>query len=1235
MKKSSRSILYGLHFGIVLVGLCVPLVGRAGLVAAWGNNTYGQTRQPNGLKNVKALAAGWQHNLALKSDGTVIAWGRSDAGQTNIPSGLSGVTAISAGNNWNLALKADGAIVAWGAYGKDFHLAGLSNVTAISAGWYHWLALKADGTLVTWGAGNNSYSPNNVPSGLSNITAIATGSEFSMALKADGTVVAWGWNAYGQTNVSPSLSNVVAIAAGLYHGLALKADGTVVAWGYNVFGQTNVPSGLSDVVAIAGGADHSLALKADGSVVGWGGNSYGQTNVPTSLVNASAIAAGGYHNLALVSDGPIQILQSPQGQQLPYTSNVTFSVTPRGQEPLSYQWFRNGSAVANGGRVSGATSATLTITNLQFADIGTYTVIVSNAFGSVISSGATLTVISPPFITQQPVDRTVRAGSDLTLSAAASGTPPLNYQWSLNGTKLPGQTFTAFSLFNVQPDASGIYSLLVTNVYGSTQSFLSLTVTDSPPYILQQPYSRQPDQSTVTNPVVPIGGSVTLNVGARGSLPLSYQWRFNGADIPSATNATLGLSNLRYDQAGFYTVAVKNAFGEIISAKAFLNVVQVLAWGSAFAGNTNMPAGLTNVIAIAAGGSHITALRTDGTVKTWLANIGYIFDSGPAITNVPASVTNVISIAAGRDHSLALRSNGTVVAWGGNTSGQTNVPTGLSNVVTVAAGWYRSYAVKSDGTVVGWGSQATVPSGLSNVVAIAAGPSHNLALKRDGTVAAWGTPAALTNVPKGLSNVIAVSAGFSQNLALKRDGTVTAWGSGPPFPSNLSNVVAVAAGSFANAALKQDGAVILAGSFGRTPNPVLRNITAIAVGGVQGVFGVALVGNGAPALTLQPNSQIVQKSTTVQLHARAAGVQPVTYQWQVENLNIPGGTNASLIITNVQGKDTGSYRMLASNTLGSAFSTTAQLTIPFSTNLPAALNATNLVWDSFSSTSKTAGVWFAQIRENHDGDTAAQSGAISHNQQSGLSTTVTGPGRLTFWWKVSSEAGYDFLKFSLDNAMIPLASISGEAGWEQKIFSIPSGSHVLRWAYVKDGTVSSGRDAGWVDEVVFTPPPPTILRQPFNQTASMGANVTIPAFAGGPQPLSYQWLKNGTNLPGATAQYLTLNNVTRRDSAIYALRVSNAGGSIMSSNASLKVIVRQRLNPPQRLADGSMLLLSRDANGGALLAEERTAFEVQASTNVKDWVTLPLVPTLTNGTLVLHDTNSSNFPMRFYRIVEH
>lgn len=116
-------------------------------------------------------------------------------------------------------------------------------------------------------------------------------------------------------------------------------------------------------------------------------------------------------------------------------------------------------------------------------------------------------------------------------------------------------------------------------------------------------------------------------------------------------------------------------------------------------------------------------------------------------------------------------------------------------------------------------------------------------------------------------------------------------------------------------------------------------------------------------------------------------------------------------------------------------------------------------------TSGTA--WFSETAETHDGVDAAQSGDIADSETSAMETTLTGPLMVSFWWKVSSESGYDFLRFSLDGTS--QRSISGTVAWTQVGLFIPPGFHTLRWSYEKDNGLSIGSDAGWVDQIAVHP----------------------------------------------------------------------------------------------------------------------------------------------------------------------
>jgi alpha-tubulin suppressor-like RCC1 family protein len=294
----------------------------------------------------------------------------------------------------------------------------------------------------------------------------------------------------------------------------------------------------------------------------------------------------------------------------------------------------------------------------------------------------------------------------------------------------------------------------------------------------------------------------------------------------------------------------------------------VVAWGRNLEGQTNIPAGLSDVTAISAGNYHNLALKNDGTVVAW----GCVTLNNAPCT-VPAGLSDVTAISAGGYHNLALKNDGTVVAWGLNGNGQTNVPDGLSGVKAIAAGGWHSLALKSDGTVIAWGDsfyhEADVPAGLSDVIAIEAGTLHSLALKGDGTVVAWGNDGnGQTNVPDGLSGVIAISAGGYHNLALKSDGTVVAWGLNDDgqtnIPDGLSGVKAISAGTWHSLALKNEGTVVAWGwnNLGQSTIPTgLSGVTAIGGGDMHSLALVQTVPGSHPPSALDDSYSTNQNTT--------------------------------------------------------------------------------------------------------------------------------------------------------------------------------------------------------------------------------------------------------------------------------------------------------------------------------------------------------------------------------------
>jgi len=353
-----------------------------------------------------AVVGGFGYTEALKDDGTVWAWGRNDYGQLGDGTRtgqdtpvqvlglggagiLTGVKAIAAGREHTVALKCDGTVWAWGnnifgQIGDNTHtdkytpvqvvgtdsVGFLTNVISIAAGYWYTIALKEDGTVWTWGSGpmgdnttTNRKTPVQVlgPGGigvLTDVIAIAAGDFHAMAVKKDGSVWAWGDNNCGQlgdnttTNRSTPvqvmglggigfLAGAKAIAAGASHTVVLKDDGTLLAWGLNCYGQLGdgTRTGqdtpvqvlglggagiLTGVKAIASGSYHTITLKEDGTVWTWGSNMDGVLGVGDNpgmdrltpvkalgpggvgfLTDVNVVAAGWYQTMALKCDGTV------------------------------------------------------------------------------------------------------------------------------------------------------------------------------------------------------------------------------------------------------------------------------------------------------------------------------------------------------------------------------------------------------------------------------------------------------------------------------------------------------------------------------------------------------------------------------------------------------------------------------------------------------------------------------------------------------------------------------------------------------------------------------------------------------------------------------------------------------------------------------------------------------------------------------------------------------------------
>jgi alpha-tubulin suppressor-like RCC1 family protein len=532
----------------------------------------------------RQVAAGDNHTVVVKRDGSLWAWGFNIYGQlgdgtwanksspVQIGTDTNGQS-VTAGSGHTLALKTDGTLWAWGynyfgqlgdgtvynSKNSPVQVGTATNWQSVVAGAYQTLALKTDGTLWAWGFNTygqlgdgtavNKSSPVQIGT-TTNWQSVAAGYGHTVAIKNDGTLWAWGWNPYGQlgdgttgSESSPeqigTTTNWLSVTAGYYHTVALKNDGTLWAWGDNSSGQLGDGSQVNksspvqigtatNWLFVEAGFAHTMAIKRDGTLWAWGYNSYGQLGDGTTGVPNSKYS-------------PVQIGTATNWQSVVAGYSHTAALKNDG---TLWTWGRNNYGQLGNGNTNNSSSPT----NLGLA----------------------------AFLTQ-PQNVVASAGTIVTFMATAASTTPLSYQWQFNGlnltdsARISGAQTHSLTLWGMLPTDVGNYQLVIANTYGAiTSSVATLTMTVSPtPVITSQPQS-------LTNLA---GTTASFVVTASGTPPLGYQWQFNGTNltdtlrVAGSQSAFLNITNLLAADAGNYQVIVTNSAGSVTSSVASLTVV--------------------------------------------------------------------------------------------------------------------------------------------------------------------------------------------------------------------------------------------------------------------------------------------------------------------------------------------------------------------------------------------------------------------------------------------------------------------------------------------------------------------------------------------------------------------------------------------------------------------------------------------------------------------------------------
>ncbi len=280
------------------------------------------------------------------------------------------------------------------------------------------------------------------------------------------------------------------------------------------------------------------------------------------------------------------ITTNPRDLSVNATQTATFAISTAGKSPFTYQWYLIAPGSSTGTAIAAATSSTYTTAALSTsANASRYYVIVTDSCGSPLTStSATLTVASnnvPPTITTQPLGVIVPSGATATLTAAATGTPTLAYQWfripagSVTSSAVSGATSASYTVPATATATSNdqdAYYVMVTNAYGQAASQnaslvvgrgILLQITDQP-----------------VSAYVGTGDPATFSVAVTSSLPVTYQW-YRAAPGTSTFAAISGANSATYTRATttaadtgavFYVKVSNGQTTQVISSSASLFV---------------------------------------------------------------------------------------------------------------------------------------------------------------------------------------------------------------------------------------------------------------------------------------------------------------------------------------------------------------------------------------------------------------------------------------------------------------------------------------------------------------------------------------------------------------------------------------------------------------------------------------------------------------------------------------
>ena len=858
-----------------------------------------------------------------------------------------------------------------------------------------------------------------------------------------------------------------------------------------------------------------------------------------------------------VSQAPI-ISLDPVSQALCAGATATFTANVTGA--TSVKWQRNGVDVGN-------TTNTLSISNINAANAGSYTYLATNSCGTTTSAAATLAVNNKPVINSLTTTSPVCAGATATITSGVTpnGDNNLTYSWSLGGSVIVGANTGTLSIPNFQSGNAGTYALVVTNSCGSSTGSSTTTLQLQP----------TPAVATIADQTVCVGS--TLNVPpvyTNVSGPnVTYQWYFEGNVLNNQTAAQLNISNITTSQAGRYFVTVSNGCNPVTSPAFNVTVLNLPTIQT-------QPAAQTE--ACTATGFTLSVSANNAQTYQWLKNDGAISGATSSTFNIPSVASSdaaTYKVVVSNSCGFNVTSNAAVLVVKSAPSVQTNSTTnalcvGASHTLQVTA------ATNNGGTLTYQWKKAGVNIPNATTASLV-----------------------LNNLQTGDAGVYTVAVTNSCGTTTSPDYTITV--SQAPIISLDPVSQALCAGATATFTANVTGATSVKWQrngvdVGNTTNTLsISNINAANAGSYTYLATNSCGTTTSAAATLAVNNKPVINSltTTSPVCAGAtatitSGVTPngdnnLTYSWSLGGSVIVGANTGTLSIPNFQSGNAGTYALVVTNSCGSSTgssTTTLQLKpAPSVGNIPGPTlcqgNTLTLspTYTNVSGPNVTYQWYFEGNVLNNQ--TAAQLNIVN------VQSTNAGRYFVTVNNGCIPESGpaINVTVFNLPTIQTqPAVNTEACIGSTATLTVVDNGGQTYQW--LKDNvsipnattntytrSISSTADAGTYkvvvsngcnysvtsnNSIITVKSAPTITSSPVNTTVCAGqpVNASVSANTNGGGSLSYLWTTGGTDVPGNRSPNFLIERANLNDNGkVYTVAVSNSCGTINGGSFTLTV----------------------------------------------------------------------------------